>query len=75
MKQKTNPYVITLLLSFFLGHLGIHRFYVGKYGTGTLMLLTGGGLGVWYVIDLTMIILGKFRTKEGKAIIHQPALL
>lgn len=73
MDKKKNPYIATLLLCFFLGHLGIHRFYVGKVGTGLLMLLTAGGLGVWYLVDLTMIILGKFKTKEGTSVIHQLA--
>ena len=73
MQEKKNTYLTTLLLCFFLGHLGIHRFYVGKTGTGVLMLLTAGGLGVWYLVDLTMIILGKFKTKEGGAVIHQVA--
>ena len=73
MQERKNTYLTTLLLCFFLGHLGIHRFYVGKTGTGVLMLLTAGGLGVWYLVDLSMIILGKFQTKEGSAVIHQVA--
>ena len=73
MQQRKHTYLTTLVLCFFLGHLGIHRFYVGKTGTGTLMLLTAGGLGVWYLIDLSMIILGKFKTKEGSSVIHQVA--
>lgn len=58
----------TLLFCLFLGSLGIHRFYVGKVGTGILMLITLGGLGVWTMIDLIMIVVGSFKDKEGKLI-------
>lgn len=53
------------LLCFFLGFLGLHRFYVGKIGTGILMILTFGGLGIWALIDLVMIIVGSFKDKNG----------
>lgn len=54
-----------LLLCLFLGGLGIHRFYVGKIGTGILQLCTLGGLGIWVLCDLIMIIVGAFTDKEG----------
>lgn len=58
--------LVALLLCFFLGGLGIHRFYVGKVGTGILQIVTiGGFFGIWVLIDLIMIILGKFSDKEG----------
>jgi hypothetical protein len=53
------------LLCFFLGGLGIHRFYVGKIGTGILMILTLGGLGIWTIIDFVRIIIGSFTDKDG----------
>ena len=58
--------VVALLLSFFLGYFGIHRFYTGKIGTGVLMIFTFGGLGIWYLIDLVLIAVGEFSDKEGK---------
>ena len=58
-------YVPTLLLCFFLGVLGVHRFYVGKIGTGILMIVTFGGLGIWALIDFIMIVVGKFTDKKG----------
>ena len=54
-----------VLLCFFLGVLGIHRFYVGKVGTGIAMILTLGGLGVWVLVDFIMLLVGSFRDKEG----------
>ncbi len=54
-----------LLLCIFLGMFGAHRFYVGKYLTGIVMLCTGGLLGVWVVIDLTSIARNKFEDKDG----------
>ena len=53
------------LLCFFLGGLGIHRFYVGKVGTGILMLLTLGGLGIWSLIDFVIICCGGFKDAKG----------
>lgn len=63
-------FVPAILLCFFLGALGLHRFYVGKIGTGILMLLTFGGLGIWVIIDFVMIVIGKFTDKQGRALVR-----
>ena len=57
-----------LLLCWFLGALCIHRFYVGKIGTGILWLLTAGILGIGAIVDLIMIAIGDFKDSEGKVI-------
>lgn len=61
-------FVPTLLLCFFLGVFGVHRFYVGKILTGILMLITFGGLGIWSLIDFIMIAVGSFKDKHGHVI-------
>jgi len=56
---------VALLLCLFLGSIGVHRFYVGKLGTGIVQILTGGGFGIWVLIDFIMIIVGSFSDKTG----------
>lgn len=68
MEYSDKTGLVTLLLCFFLGPLGMHRFYVGKIGTGLLQLFTLGGFGIWVLIDFIMIILGSFTDKDGKKI-------
>jgi hypothetical protein len=58
-----------LVLCIFFGILGVHRFYVGKIGTGILAFLTGGCLGIWTLIDLILIIQNKFKDKNGNILI------
>ncbi len=66
--KSDKDWLVTLLLSLFLGTLGVHRFYVGKIGTGILQLITLGGCGIWTLIDLIMIITGNFKDKDGNVI-------
>ena len=69
IEQKSEKeFVVTILLCYFLGGLGVHRFYVGKIGTGIVMLLTLGGLGIWTIIDFIIIATGNFKDSEGAKI-------
>ena len=65
VKKSEKGFVPTLLLAIFLGGLGVHRFFVGKIGTGILQLFTLGGLGIWALIDVVMIVVGSFTDKNG----------
>jgi len=58
-------FVPTILLCYFLGFLGVHRFYTGKVGTGILMIITFGGFGIWVIVDMVLIATGSFKDKRG----------
>jgi hypothetical protein len=55
-----------VLLCFWFGVFGVHRFYVGKVGTGILMLFTFGGFGIWALIDLIILVCGAFTDGDGR---------
>lgn len=59
----------TLVLAILLGYLGVHRFYVGKTGSGILYLFTGGLFGIGYIVDIITIITGSFRDKYGYTLV------
>jgi TM2 domain-containing membrane protein YozV len=65
LQESPKSRLVTILLCFFLGWFGGHRFYANKIGTGILMLATMGGFGMWYFVDLVMISLGAFKDKEN----------
>lgn len=59
---------VALALAALLGPFGAHRFYVGKTGTGLLMLCTLGGVGLWYLYDLILVAGGSFRDARGRLV-------
>jgi TM2 domain-containing membrane protein YozV len=64
MKKSEKSATVALLLILFVPF-GVHRFYVGKVGTGLLYLFTLGGVGIWALIDLILVITGAFKDSEG----------
>ncbi|WP_406615655.1 TM2 domain-containing protein [Mycoplasmopsis hyopharyngis] len=62
MSNKSR--LVLTLLSFFLGGLGIDRFYSGRIGLGVAKLLTAGGLGIWALVDFILAVCGK--QKDGQ---------
>lgn len=65
IQNSERTMTTTALLCFFLGGMGVHRFYVGKVGSGIAQLLTLGGLGVWAIVDFVRILCGKFKDDKG----------
>ena len=59
---------VATALAALLGFFGAHRFYVGKTGTGVLMLCSVGGLGIWYLYDLILVAGGSLRDTEGRLV-------
>lgn len=65
MKSKTTAIILSILL----GELGVDRFYLGYTGLGILKLITAGGFGIWWLIDLILIITGKLTAKDGSKLV------
>lgn len=67
--QDGKDWLTTLLLCLFVGGLGVHRFYSGDTAIGIVQLLTGGGCGIWWLIDIIMIVTGSYTDSEGKPLV------
>ncbi len=70
VEKRTTPHypknhVIALLLCWFLGIFGIHRFYTGYKRIGVIQLFTLCGLGIWWLIDLVSLCFNSYKDKYG----------
>jgi hypothetical protein len=64
--MSDRSFIATWMFAWLLGFLGVDRFYLGKIGTGIVKLLTLGGLGIWWLIDLILTLAGVQRDREGR---------
>lgn len=64
-RSSDKSKMIALILAIFLGGLGIHRFYVGKIGTGIIWFFTFGLFGIGWIYDVVKIATGTFRDGAG----------
>jgi len=72
--EEGRNWFVALLLSIFLGGFGIDRFYLGLIGTGILKLITLGGLGIWWLIDLILIVTNNLKDSSGRALIKSKGM-
>jgi TM2 domain-containing membrane protein YozV len=65
--EQGKSWVVTLLLALIpvTGIIGLHRFYTGHIGIGILQVLTAGGCGIWWLIDVLLILLDSYRDSDG----------
>ena len=63
--ESDKNWVLALCLSLSLGFLGADRFYLEHLWLGILKLVTFGGMGIWWVVDLILLLLGKMRDADG----------
>ncbi|NIZ40096.1 TM2 domain-containing protein [Entomospira entomophila] len=61
----SKNWLMTLLFAIFLGSLGVHRFYVGRPVSGIVWILTLGFFGIGTIVDIIMIVMGKFKDGQG----------
>jgi hypothetical protein len=65
VNPEEKDWTTALLLCFFLGFFGAHRFYTGSIGIGLVQFFTGAFCGIWWLIDFILIITGAYRDSRG----------
>jgi TM2 domain-containing membrane protein YozV len=63
-----KDWLVTFIICWIVGFLGVHRFYSGHLGIGIMQLITLGGCGIWTLIDLALLMTGNFKDGKGKPI-------
>ena len=71
LADGSKDWTTTLLLAIFLGYFGIHRFYTGHTVIGVIQLLTAGGCGIWYIIDIIMILTDSYTDPAGNPLVKR----
>lgn len=64
--EPPRSFITTWLLSLLLGWAGVDRFYLGKVGTGLFKLFTFAGFGLWYLVDLILVLTGVQTDRNGQ---------
>ena len=68
MKNSDKEWMVTLIVAILVGGLGIDRFYAGSIRLGVLKLVSLGGLGLWWLVDLIMLVTGNYKDGNGNPI-------
>ena len=71
VQGEKKQFMTALLLSVFLGGLGVDRFYLGYTVLGVVKLLTGGGCGIWWLVDVILIATGKYKDSDGNPLLKK----
>lgn len=64
-QPEQKSFLVAILLSVLVGSLGVDRFYMGYIGLGVLKLVTFGGCGIWYIVDIILIATGNLKDSNG----------
>lgn len=71
MPAQGYDWTIALILSILVGELGVDRFYTGSIMLGIIKLLTFGGCGIWWIIDIILIVTGSYKDAYGRPLVRR----